>query len=252
MSHHRRIDPLKKPTLASMVADRLRELIVEGGYEPGDQLNEVDLASRFGVSRGPIREGLRQLVHEGLLRSEPHRGAFVPNLTSSDIADVYNAREAIEAAAVRALFAGEGHAIVAADLAKIVQAMKRAFAGHEWARLAELDMRFHMELVQAAGSVRLSRMYSTLLDETRICLRMSASQPTRKDLVAEHVELAHLLEVGDVDGTLTALSRHLRDSVRTLTLNRAEATRSDGKGRVEALVSKPSMPDRPQPKARLS
>src|SRR5215218_8200290 len=68
---------------------------------PGTQLNEVELASSFGVSRGPVREALQRLIQEGLLRSEPHRGVFVPVMTDEDIDDVYLAREALEAAAVR-------------------------------------------------------------------------------------------------------------------------------------------------------
>lgn len=222
MSHHRRIDPLKKPTLASMVTDRLRELIVEGAYEPGEQLNEVDLASRFGTSRGPIREGLRQLVHEGLLRSEPHRGAFVPYLSNDDIRDVYRAREAIETAAAKELIDSRKNAHVSLALEKTVQAMRRAVAAREWTRLAELEMRFHTELVAAAGSTRLSRMYATLLDETRICLRMTTAQPGREDLVAEHHDLASLLERGDEDATLAGITKHLRDSIELITAQRPE------------------------------
>ena len=229
MSHHRRIDPLKKPTLASMVTDRLRELIVEGAYEPGEQLNEVDLASRFGTSRGPIREGLRQLVHEGLLRSEPHRGAFVPYLSNDDIRDVYQAREAIETAAAKQLIESETNAHVSAALEKTVQAMKRAVVAREWTRLADLEMRFHTELVTAAGSARLSRMYATLLDETRICLRMTTAHPGREELVTEHQELARSLAAGDEKQTLAAITRHLRESVELITAGRPEHMAPSGK-----------------------
>src|SRR5260370_31403882 len=133
-----------------MVTDRLRELIVEGAYEPGEQLNEVDLASRFGTSRGPIREGLRQLVHEGLLRSEPHRGAFVPYLSNEDIRDVYQAREAIETAAAKQLIEGETNAHVSAALDKTGHAMKRALVARECPRRADLVMRFQPEVDSAA------------------------------------------------------------------------------------------------------
>lgn len=94
-------------------------------------MNEVDLASQFGVSRGPVREGLRQLVHEGLLRSEPHRGAFVPFLSSDDIADIYHAREAIEAAALRVIVPGGEHLTIGATLRKMVDGMQRAVAARE-------------------------------------------------------------------------------------------------------------------------
>jgi DNA-binding GntR family transcriptional regulator len=214
MTHHG-IDPLKKVTLATMVAERLRELVVQGTYKPGEQLNEVELASRFGVSRGPVREGLRQLVHDGILRSEPHRGAFVPILTEEDIADIYYAREAIESAAVKMVIGNGQYAAVGAALSKLAQSMQRAFAGREWTRFLDLDMRFHLELVRGADSSRLTRMYSSLVDEARICLRTSITEP-QEHLVAEHIELARLLESGDLDATLNALTLHLRNASEPL------------------------------------
>jgi DNA-binding GntR family transcriptional regulator len=193
LSHHNRIDPLQKPTLAAAVTAKLRELIVQGAYKEGEQLNEVALASAFGISRGPIREALRQLVHEGLLRSEPHRGAFVPTLTDVDIADIYQARLAIETAALVAILRDGQYGEIANSLSKIAQSMVRAVASREWTRLADLDMRFHTELVNSAGSARLSRMYSALLDETRICQRMSTADPEREKTPGEHLDLAELL-----------------------------------------------------------
>ena len=92
---------IPRVTFASMVGERIRSNIIDGTLPPGSQLNEVELASSFGVSRGPVREALQRLIQEGLLRSEPHRGVFVPVMTDEDIDDVYLAREALETAAVR-------------------------------------------------------------------------------------------------------------------------------------------------------
>ena len=109
---NRTIEPIKRSTLSSMVTERLRELVIAGSYEPGTQLSEVDLAERFGVSRGPIREGLQRLVQEGLLRSEPHRGVFIPVISPDDVHDIYLAREAIEGAAVKAICAREDLSLI--------------------------------------------------------------------------------------------------------------------------------------------
>lgn len=214
MSHHSRIDPLKKPTLASMVADRLRDLIFQGSIRPGEQLNEVELASRFGVSRGPIREAVRQLAHDGLLRSEPHHGVFVPMLSNEDISDIYQAREAIETAAVKAIFSSGRNVAVGSGLGKLAQTMHRAVTAGESPRVADLDTRFHSELVRSTGSPRLSRMHGALMDETRIVLRLAMSDSLRLKMVNTHVEVAELLESGDLHGTLEALTRHFEDSVR--------------------------------------
>lgn len=212
----RTIEPIARATLSSIVTERLRELVVQGTYAPGTQLSEVELADRFGVSRGPIREGLQRLVQEGLLRSEPHRGVFIPRIDDADIADIYLAREAIEGAAIRVILSSDAVQSVADELRRLVRQMHEAAAGERWSKVAELDMRFHTEVVRAAGSVRLSRMYSSLIDETRALLSMTASYPGREHLVDEHAELAELLASVDAEGAASALSRHFTQSLATL------------------------------------
>src|SRR5690625_2334844 len=95
-----RVPQVRKRTLSSVITTQLRQQVVDGTYPPGTQLNEVELASRFQTSRGPVREAMQRLVQEGLLVSHPHRGMFVPVLTYSDISDIFVARAAIERAAV--------------------------------------------------------------------------------------------------------------------------------------------------------
>ena len=87
---------LPRATYASMVTERLRDSIVDGTLVAGSQLSEAELAARFGVSRGPVREALQRLIQEGLVRAEPHRGVFVPVLTELDVRDIYLARDALE------------------------------------------------------------------------------------------------------------------------------------------------------------
>jgi len=211
------IEPIKRSTLSSIVAERLRELVISGAYQPGSQLSEVELAERFGVSRGPIREGLQRLVQDGLLRSEPHRGVFVPQVSAADIADVYLAREAIEGAAIRLVSADPDRLGVVATLRDLVGQMRVAAAAGRWSRVADLDMRFHSEVVRASGSTRLARMYASLIDETRVLLSMTANAPGRENLVDEHGELAELIAAGEPAGAATALAQTFHASRRTLT-----------------------------------
>lgn len=227
MANHT-IERIKRSTLSSVVTERLRELVIQGSYEPGAQLSEVELADRFGVSRGPIREGLQRLVQEGLLRSEPHRGVFIPVISDADIADIYLAREAIEAAALQVIASHPERQKIVDRLGRLVRDMHRAAAAQRWSVVADFDMRFHVAVVGAAGSPRLSRMYGTLIDETRSLLSMTASYPGREDLVDEHAELSRLLGAGDLDGTIDALARHFTLSRRTLETHRHNVSPRDG------------------------
>ena len=65
-----------RPT-AVVIADQLRERIIDGSFGPGDQINEAQVANQLNVSRGPVREALKRLVQEGLLIGHPNRGVFV-------------------------------------------------------------------------------------------------------------------------------------------------------------------------------
>ena len=213
------IDPVRRATLGAMVTERLREMVIHGRFEPGTQLSEVELAGRFGVSRGPVREALQHLLHEGLLRRDPRRGISVPIVREEDIADLFFARGAIEAAAMRVVVRGDG-AAVARELRNTVRLMADAVAADDWARVADLDMAFHSRLVASAASPRLARIYAGIIDETRASFSMTARYPGREDLVAEHEELAALLEQRDVSGVQKALERHLSQPIRTLSDHR--------------------------------
>ena len=227
------IEPIRRSTLSSIVTERLRELVTNGTLEPGAQLSEVELAKRFGVSRGPIREALQRLVQEGLLRSEQHRGVFIPTMNEDDIADVYLAREAIEGAAMRqAVASGRGREL-ADRLRTLIRQMRQAAANSRWSRVAELDMRFHADMVGSAGSPRLARMFAALADETKILLAMTASRPGRDDPVEEHEALLLALETGDPEAATAALEHHFDHSRETM---RRQFDLRDGGGEDASVV----------------
>ena len=205
------LEPVERRSTAAIVADRLRVAIMRGTFPPGTQLGEVELATRLGVSRGPLREAMQHLVAEGLLRSERHRGLFVRNLDAADVRDVYQARAAVERAAGLLLMAG-GRSAVTGRLAVALGVMEAA-AGDPVA-LADADHAFHAELVAASGSPRLCRMADTLLVETRMCLAaLQQTAPPAEALIAEHRELCAAVRDGDVERLTAVLEAHMADAV---------------------------------------
>jgi DNA-binding GntR family transcriptional regulator len=208
---------IPRETFASMVGERIRSSIIEGVLPPGSQLHEVELAARFGVSRGPVREALQRLIQEGLLRSEAHRGVFVPVMSDDDIVDIYVAREALETAAVRRITGMSRSASAYKSLDSIVREMETAEKVGDWQTVASRDLDFHTTLVAAAESTRLERMFTTVISETRLCLRVltSASDP-RGDLVQEHRNVSEMIRAGDTVGAIAVLTKHFDDAVVTL------------------------------------
>lgn len=212
-----RVAPIDRPSAAAQVADRLRQAILDGVFSPGDHLTESELTRLLNVSRGPIREGMQRLIQEGLLMNEPHRGIFVAMLDREDVEDVYLVREGIEREAIRYLTRSGRHEDAAIMLADITAEMAEAADTGDWDRVSEADLRFHQCLVDACESPRLGRMFSTLMAETRMCLRMlSHAYPGRNDLVEEHLELQSLIAMGDHQGAVDALDRHFSEAIDTL------------------------------------
>jgi DNA-binding GntR family transcriptional regulator len=210
------IAPLARESTAGIIARQLRTAIMTGALAPGTQLTEAELAARFEVSRGPLREAMQRLVQEGLLRSELHRGLFVIDLTAEDVSDIYLARTAVERAALsRILASPELRAAAVAQLSEVQADM--AAAGDQDA-LSDADLRFHEALVAASGSKRLVRMAETLLIETRMCL--AALQRTYRgseDRVEEHRKIVEAIRAADEPLAHHLLESHMTDAVERLT-----------------------------------
>lgn len=204
------------PVAANVIAEQLRARILDGSLEALEHINEVQLAARFNVSRGPVREAVQRLVQEGLLKSTRNRGAFVVDLGPEDIEDVYKARAAIERQSARLVLAGPT-AELTADLEQILADMAAAFKADNWSEMVLADLKFHQTIVNAAGSHRLSRMFSTLAAETLICIRKFRDVYQQKEASLEqHQKLLDLIQAGDLDGYLAEINTHMDDSITML------------------------------------
>ena len=218
-------EPISRTTLSGQVTERLRNGILAGRYSQGEQLNEAELARRFGVSRGPLREAMQRLIQEGLLQNRPHRGVFVPKLTDEDLVDIYFAREAIETAAARRIMATGEAASVSRRLRMEVDRMIEALRQDDWNAVVDHDLRLHTWLVDAANSRRLSRMYSALIAETRLCLHgLVSGLAGRKDFIEEHVALVDRLASQDASGAQRAIRKHLHEPLKSLARRRRGRT----------------------------
>ncbi|MBD8506073.1 GntR family transcriptional regulator [Hoyosella sp. G463] len=218
------LEPVARQSTAELIADRLRIAIMRGALAPGAQLGETDLAAKFDVSRGPVREAMQRLVSEGLLHSIRHRGIFVIELTMDDIEDVYFARAAIERGALCRILDGRREATHAA-LGPAVEMMLAAADRGDAAGVSDADQPYHEVLVQSSASPRLVRAARTLLIETRMCL--GALQTTYEDVheqVAEHAALRDAIGSGPGEIAYRLLADHMEDAVARLRVQRASVS----------------------------
>jgi DNA-binding GntR family transcriptional regulator len=217
----------RKPTLGAVVTEQLRSMVLAGRIAPGTQMNEVELATRFGTSRGPIREAVQRLVEEGLLVGEAHRGVWLRQLSRADMEDLYFARAAIErTACLRVLQRGPSAALLA-NLQQALADMAYALKTEDWSAAAASDLRFHTQIVEAAASPLLSRMFGTLAGLTLLGLNLSVVGYRRQDLLDEHTLLLQRLADGDRAATLAALDDHFSSALEHLTAAGALADRGN-------------------------
>jgi DNA-binding GntR family transcriptional regulator len=213
-----------RPT-AQLIADQLREQIVQGIFRPGEQINESVLASQLRTSRGPVREALQRLSQEGILVSHRNRGVFVLELSDDDIREIYAVRKAVELTAADALLDAGPEQVndTCQALKAIISDMAKQVAVSDWPAIARLDMQFHTTFVAGAGNTRLIRIYQTLAAESRMCiLNLAVAYPRIDDLVQEHQNLLDLLEAGERAALHKAIKQHMETAVEDLTATRAE------------------------------
>lgn len=208
--------PVVQETTPALIARQLRRAIGEGDLVPGQQLNEAELSRRLGVSRGPLREAMQRLTQEGLLVSIRNRGVFVIEVTDDDVRDMYLARTAVErAAATRAIQVDAGHA--GERLLEVVRTMTAAVAQGDTDALTEADVEFHALLVALAGSPRLSRMHTTLMVETRMCITALESRYSSHSFrLDEHREIAEAIGRSDAERADRLLLDHMEDAIGRL------------------------------------
>jgi DNA-binding GntR family transcriptional regulator len=207
------LDAFERVSAAEHVLRSLRAAIVDGRVRQGEQLRETQLAASLGTGRGAVREAIRQLVQEGLVEHQIHRGTFVRTITSGDVLDVYRAREAVECAALRIVLDGAG----SVDLEPLRAAFARieaAAAGGAgtWRDMAHVDIVFHETLVSLSGSPRLERMYATLAAESRMHLYQYPPYPPLQN-VSDHERILRAVEAGSSEAE-ELLREHLRFSAR--------------------------------------
>ena len=216
MADQGRLAPLHLETTPVLVADRLREGILNGTFAPRSQLSEVALAQQLSVSRGPIREAMQRLLQEGLLRGERNRGVFVVDLGPGDVRDIYLARSAVERTAAAIVAAG-GSDDAFADLQSMVDQLASA-VDSTWVELTQLDLEFHRALVAAASSPRLDRMFRTLMAESQMCIaRLEPFYPGREEVVREHQEIIDAIRARDLAEVDRLVAAHMDVSASRLT-----------------------------------
>jgi DNA-binding GntR family transcriptional regulator len=157
---------INRVSVADQVAALLRQRILDGEFRPGTQLQELPLASSLGVSRNTMREAIRILSIEGLLRRNLHRGVAVSQLALRDVHEIYQLRRMLELPAV--LSAHRPDPDLLREIRRAVEQYEEAVQATDWSRAVSHDLHFHTLLIRFHGSKRLDSFYRNTLGELRV------------------------------------------------------------------------------------
>lgn len=194
-------------SIVEAVASDLRQRIFSGELASAHALTETDVAASYEVARPTAKAAIEKLVAEGLLVRGVHKTARVADLGPDSVRDIYLARAYLESEVLRRLAASR---TVPAGAVRANQDIAALTTGAPL-DVVEPDMRFHTSLVDALGNERISKMYSSLVAEVRLCMsRVQSLHLLDTALIqAEHQKLLELIEAGLADDAALLLDQHL-------------------------------------------
>lgn len=208
-STHLSIQPAKRKPLAEIVVEEITNIILSGELRPGDKLNEVEIAERLNVSRGPVREASRQLQEAGLLEAFAYRGSFVRKLNQREVAEIYALREILECTA-----ATDAVRIAAPeDLRAIEEALRNtetAALSNARGLMIEADVEFHLALCRAGHNFRIAETFSKLATELRLVhLMINPDSVQLRNAADDHAAIFGALRERSADRLISALRGHI-------------------------------------------
>ncbi len=196
-------------TRAERLAGQISNAILTGDFEPGARLDEVQLAQRFGVSRTPVREALRQLATSGLIDLRPRRGALVASVTREELETMFAAMAEMEAACAR-LSALHMTPLERRQLQALQDTMAALVRSGDPDAYADANQTFHLSIYAGAHNNVVSDFTAAL--RRRLAPFRRAQFRTLGRLPkswAEHEVVVQAILEGDAAGAHAAMLRHV-------------------------------------------
>ncbi len=201
-----------KDGLTNFVCDKIREEILEKRFPPGAPLSEIPLGEMFGTSRTPVREALRMLSKEGLVRVIPGRGAFVTEISVEDIKEIYEIRRALETIA----FQSAAKRIPDEALEEIASFWRelrvKVESGAQFDRkiVAEGDRALHMRIIEYASNKRIRDILLSLQSQIgRMQILALFSLKDTLNTIAQHEEILASMRGRDEEQIRVVLDNHI-------------------------------------------
>ena len=212
------------PTISSYVLNTIRDGILAGRYPLGSRLDQQALAADLGVSVIPVREGLRQLEAEGLVRIYPRRGAYVVEPSVEEFQEIYLIREVLEELATQ-LAVPNLSSQALEQLDNTIQQLEKAVAANDFTVVPELDRRFRFTIYDASLRPILLGMLSSLWDRASLYRHLYNRLPDHApQTLAKYKKIYTACQAGDAMAAGQAVREYIRQTAEE-TREKLEADR---------------------------
>jgi DNA-binding GntR family transcriptional regulator len=200
----------QKPVpISEMIFRHLAHEIVQGSMRPGERLTETKLCEEFNCSRSPLREAIRMLAAQGLVKIEPRRGARVVALSEKDVTDLYRLRSVLEGLAVR-LAAESGTDEQFDELAALNVQMAEAVKQAEYGDYFDFNTAFHQRIAEAGGNNHVAMVQQTIAARSLAPLfQFGSSKQRLLTSVDDHEAILDALRQRDGDRAERIMRDHL-------------------------------------------
>ena len=206
-------------SLHDQVAERLRSLIFAGELSPGSWVDEVQLCESWSISRTPLREALKVLSAEGLVRHEPRRGCFVSEVTEQDLDDIFPVIAMLEGRCAHEAAIHATEADIQAMTALHEQLQAHARAGQIQSYYAT-NFSIHEAIIAMAGNKWLAMAIGDLRKILKLARLQQLNAPGRlTQSLKEHLAIFAAIQVRDPQAASDAMHEHLtrqREALRSL------------------------------------
>jgi DNA-binding GntR family transcriptional regulator len=224
-----RVVAVSPESLGTRAAAVLREAIVSGQLLPGTRIVEIQMAEQLGVSRGTLRQALRELEHAGLVISSPYRGTYVAELTPHALRAAYEVRGLLEGFAATQIPVDAMPGILAVMRDRL-EAMRQALAAGRATEVAAIDIDFHAPICTAASNGRLTQLWDALSGplQARYANQIEVLY-TPEEIIARHEAIIALLAAGTPMEIEAGIRAHYMETARRMAAE-MDAISSDNGG----------------------
>lgn len=202
---------LRDSSMSTIIRDHIEAEIIDGSLKGGTHLTEIALAQRFNVSRGPIREALRTLEGQGLIKQQKNCGWFVRILSHDDITEVFAVRQILDdgLADMLATLPQTQLQSTTDNLASLATDMDLAIRLNDPSGFAKINQKFHNVLLDTTGNSRLIKLYRNMMGEVASHVAMSLAHTGAMTASnQEHHQMIDALLARDSQALRTLFRQH--------------------------------------------